>query len=53
MLPVIGIGTLYLHHRHLPASIAPPRRVTAAMWIATAIIVLLMGYYVLEQLRKF
>jgi manganese transport protein len=53
MLPVIGIGTLYLRHRHLPASIAPPRRVTAAMWIATGIIVLLMGYYVIEQLRKF
>ena len=52
MLPVIGIGTLYLRHRHLPSSIAPPRRVTIAMWVATVIIVLLMGYYVIEQLRK-
>ena len=52
MLPVIGIGTLYLRHRHLPASIAPPRRVTIAMWVATVIIVLLMGYYVIEQVRK-
>jgi Mn2+/Fe2+ NRAMP family transporter len=53
MLPVIGIGTLYLRHRHLPSSIAPPRRVTIALWAATVIIVLLMGYYVIEQLRKF
>jgi Mn2+/Fe2+ NRAMP family transporter len=53
MLPVIGIGTLYLRHRHLPRQIAPPLRVTIAMWGATIIIVLLMGYYVIEQLRKF
>jgi hypothetical protein len=53
MLPVSGIGTLYLRHRHLPSSIAPPRRVTIALWAATVIIVLLMGYYVIEQLRKF
>ena len=53
MLPVIGVGTLYLRHRHLPNSIAPPRRVTIAMWVATIIIVCLMGYYVIEQIRKF
>ena len=52
MLPVIGVGTLYLRHRHLPSSIAPTRKVTVALWLATAIIILLMGYYILEQLRK-
>ena len=52
MLPVIGIATLYLRHRHLAREIAPPRRVTIAMWIATAIIVWMMGYYVFEQIRK-
>ena len=52
MLPVIGVGTLYLRHRHLPSSIAPSRKVTVALWLATAIIILLMGYYILGQFRK-
>jgi Mn2+/Fe2+ NRAMP family transporter len=52
MLPIIGLSTLYLRHRHLPREIAPSRWVTTALWIATAIIVYLMGYYIIEQLRK-
>ncbi len=52
MLPVIGIGTLYLRHRHLPRDIAPARWVTIFLWIATAVIVWLMGYYVFEQIRN-
>jgi manganese transport protein len=52
MLPIIGLSTLYLRHRHLPKSITPSRWVTIGLWIATAVIVVLMGYYLLEQLRK-
>ncbi len=52
MLPVIGVGTLYLRHRRLPKDIAPSSLVTVAMWGATVIIILMMGYYVIEQLRK-
>jgi len=51
MLPVIGIGTLYLRHRLLPRDIAPARWVTIFLWIATAVIVWLMGYYVIGQIR--
>jgi len=51
MLPVIGIGTLYLRHRHLPGEVLPPRWITAALWLATIIIVLLMGYYTVLTLR--
>jgi manganese transport protein len=51
MLPIIGLSTLYLRHRHLPKSIAPSRWVTIGLWIATAVIVILMGYYLSEQLR--
>jgi manganese transport protein len=51
MLPIIGIGTLYLRHRHLPREMAPPHLVTVALWIATAIICCMMGYYVIEQIR--
>ncbi len=52
MLPVIGIGTLYLRHRLLPKDIAPARWVTIFLWIATIIIVWLMGAYVVDLLRK-
>jgi manganese transport protein len=51
MLPIIGLSTLYLRHRYLPKSIAPSRWVTIGLWIATAVIVGLMGYYLREQVR--
>ena len=37
LLPLASIGTIYLHHRHLPAALRPVRIVTVALWIATAI----------------
>jgi manganese transport protein len=52
MLPVIGLSTLYLRHRHLPKVIVPSRWVTVGLWFATAVIVWLTGYYVFEQVRK-
>jgi Mn2+/Fe2+ NRAMP family transporter len=51
MLPIIGIGTLYLRHRHLPVEVRPPAWVTVALWVATLVIVTLMGYYVVLTLR--
>ena len=53
MLPVIGLGTIYLHHKRLPRDIAPARWVTIALWVVTAIIFVMMGYAVLEALRRF
>jgi manganese transport protein len=52
MLPVLGIGTLYLRHRHLPKEIAPSTWVTALLWCATTIIGCFMGYYLLVTIRK-
>ncbi len=52
MLPIIGLSTLYLRHRHLPPEIAPVRFVTAGLWVATAVIFWLTGYYVIEQIIK-
>lgn len=46
MLPVLGIGALYLRHRRLPEMLAPSLFVTVSLWLATGLIVLLMGYYV-------
>ena len=45
MLPLIGIGTIYLRHRHLPRSVAPGGFVTAGLWACTALCVAAMAYY--------
>ena len=52
MLPVIGLGAVYLRHRHLPKDIQPSRWVTVGLWVATALIVWLMSYSVIEAVRK-
>jgi manganese transport protein len=52
MLPVIGLGVVYLRHRHLPKDIRPSGWVTVGLWVATALIVWLMGYSVIEAVRK-
>jgi len=52
MLPIIGVSTLYLRHRHLPKEIAPSPWVTAFLWFATAVIICLTGYYVINQITK-
>jgi hypothetical protein len=51
MLPVIGIGTLYLRHRHLPAEVRPPSWITLTLWGATFVIIVLMGYYIVLTLQ--
>jgi manganese transport protein len=45
MLPVIGIGAIYLRHRRLPREIAPSAWTTTALWVTTAAMVVMMGYY--------
>ncbi len=45
MLPAIGIGAIYLRHRRLPPEIAPAPLTTIALWVTTAIILVVMGYY--------
>jgi hypothetical protein len=51
MLPIIGLTVLFLRYRHLPSMIAPSRWVTVLLWVAAAVIIGLMGYYTIEQLR--
>ena len=46
MLPVVGIGAIYLRHRHLAPEIRPSALTTAGLWAATALILVVMGYYV-------
>jgi Mn2+/Fe2+ NRAMP family transporter len=52
MLPVIGIGTLYLRHRRLPRGITPAGWVTVGLWVASFIIICITAYYVVLELRK-
>jgi len=52
MLPVIGIGAIYLRHRRLPKEIAPSRLTTVMLWVASLIILCLMGYYVILTIQK-
>jgi hypothetical protein len=46
MLPVLGVGALYLRHRRLPEALAPSPFVTVSLWLATLLIITLMGYYI-------
>jgi manganese transport protein len=46
MLPVVGIGALFLRHRRLPPEIRPSAITTAALWVTSAVILVVMGYYV-------
>ncbi len=52
MLPVIGAATVYLLTRHLPKEILPPPFIKVAVWLATAIIMLFMGYYIVLTLQR-
>jgi len=52
MLPLIGIGTIYLRHRHLPRSVAPGGFVTAGLWACTALCVAAMAYYAVVTVSR-
>jgi hypothetical protein len=51
MLPVIGIGAIFLRHRRLPREVAPSALTTAALWITTAATLVMMGYYAVFMAR--
>ncbi|HWQ53452.1 MAG TPA: Nramp family divalent metal transporter [Bryobacteraceae bacterium] len=52
IIPVIGVVTLYLRHRHLPSGLASSRLRTVGVWFATAVIVTLMIAYVASLLLR-
>jgi manganese transport protein len=51
MLPVIGVGALYLRHRKLPPSVAPGTFATVALWMATIVMSSAALYYAYLYLR--
>ena len=50
MLPVISFSTLYLRYVHLPKAIVPKGWITFALWIASFVMLVMMGYSVLQRL---
>jgi Mn2+/Fe2+ NRAMP family transporter len=50
MLPIIGIGTIYLRHRRLPQEVAPNRFVTVSLWLSAAVICGTVGVALLNSL---
>ena len=52
MLPVIGVGTIYLRHRCLPRRLAPAGWVTVALWVACFITICITASSVVLELRR-
>jgi manganese transport protein len=47
LLPIAGLGTIYLHHRHVPVALRPWRGVTLALWLSTAVMAVAAAYALL------
>jgi manganese transport protein len=50
MLPLIGIATIYLSHRHVPADIRPATGTSILLWCSTLVMFLFAAYYVWSRL---
>ena len=46
MLPVIGLGAVYLRHRRLPGSVRPGVFATFGLWLAAVLMALFVVYYI-------
>ena len=52
MLPVTGLGALFLHHRRLPREVRPHGIVTAGLWAATLLMAVVTAGAVVLALRR-
>ena len=50
MLPIIGFSTIYLRYAHLPKKILPKPWITLALWLTSAVMLVMMGYSAIHQL---
>ena len=50
MLPMVGFSTVYLRYAHLPKTILPKGWITLALWVTSAVMLVMMGYSVLQRL---
>jgi hypothetical protein len=51
MLPITGVGALYLHHRRLPRALRPSRLVTVGLWASTLAMTVATAYGLYLTLR--
>jgi hypothetical protein len=51
LLPIAGFGAIYLHHRHVPKALRPPRAVTIALWLSTAVMAAAGAYALMVSLE--
>ena len=49
MLPLIGIATIYLRHKHLPHDIQPSVATTVLLWMSTLVMLAFALYYVASR----
>jgi hypothetical protein len=45
LLPIIGIGAVYLRHKRLPAAVRPGAIPTFGLWLAAILMSVFMTYY--------
>ena len=50
LLPVIGFSTIYLRYVHLPTAIRPATWITLALWVASAVMLIMTVYPMAQQL---
>jgi len=50
MLPLIGIAAIHLRHTRLPSELQPSTMTTAALWIATIVMLGFAAYYLVSTL---
>lgn len=46
LLPIIGIGAVYLRHRRLPEAVRPGSVATLGLWVAAILMIFFIVYYV-------
>jgi len=51
MMPAIGVGTVYLRHKHLPKSVAPSKLQNAGLWVGAVVLVGFVVVYVITLMR--
>jgi len=52
LLPIAGLGTIYLHHRHVPQALRPHPAITVALWLSTAVMAVAGAYAVMVSLAR-
>jgi manganese transport protein len=53
MLPIIGLYTLYLRYKRMPARVIPKGWITLALWVSAVMMTVMMGYSVLQESIRF